>query len=84
MEVFTLFFAYRHSPGSSIYEFDQNLRMNRNECEKVFGQWFRGVEEMMGRLQNMQIDLLSFTYLLAIVILYGKLNQYEDNFFFNY
>ena len=31
----------------------------------------------MGRLQNMQIDLLSFTYLLAIVILYGKPVQFK-------
>lgn len=71
MEVFTLFFAYRHSPGLEVYEFDDNFRLSRNECEKVFGQWFRSVEELMGRLQNMQIDLLSFTYLLSIVILYG-------------
>ena len=79
VEVFTLFFAYRHSPGLEIYEFDANFRLSRSECEKVFGQWFRSVEELMGRLQNMQIDLLSFTYLLAIVILYGKFVQFEPN-----
>lgn len=71
LEVFTLFFAFSHSPGSLVYEFDDNLRLSRSECDKIFGQWFRGVEELMGRLINLQLDLLSFTYLLAIVILYG-------------
>lgn len=73
VEVFTLFFAYRHSAESrlDVLEFDENFRLSRGECEKLFGQWFRSVEELMGRLQNMQIDLLSFTYLMAIVILYG-------------
>lgn len=72
LEVFTLYFAYRHTPGLQVYEFEEKFYLSRQECEKIFGQWFREVEELMGRLQNIQLDLLSFAYLLAIIIVYGK------------
>lgn len=82
LEVFTLLFAYRHSAGShQIYEFDESMILNRQECLKVFGDWFSGAEELMTKLQNLEIDLPSLTYLLALVILCGKFKLFFSNIY---
>uniref|UniRef100_A0A336LIZ7 CSON007164 protein n=1 Tax=Culicoides sonorensis TaxID=179676 RepID=A0A336LIZ7_CULSO len=77
LELFVLRLSYRLKSTDSKLIFCNGTVLQRNQCQRSFGDWLSAIVEFSKNLHDMQIDISSFSCLCALVLITDRFGIQE-------
>lgn len=74
LELFVLRLSYRLRTDDTKITFCNGVVLNRQQCQRSFGDWLNGIMEFSQSLHSMQIDISAFACMCALILVTGEWN----------
>lgn len=72
LELFVLRLAYRTHPNDTKLTFCNGVVLDKQQCQRSFGDWLYAIMEFCNSLHSMEIDISAFACLCALTLVTGK------------
>lgn len=80
LELFVLRLAYRTHPNDTKLTFCNGVVLDKQQCQRSFGDWLHAIMEFCNGLHLMEIDISAFACLCALTLITGKFLIFYENF----
>lgn len=72
LELFVLRLAYRTHPNDTKLTFCNGVVLDKQQCQRSFGDWLHAIMEFCNSLHQMEVDISAFACLCALTLVTGK------------
>lgn len=77
LELFVLRLAYRIRPDDTKLTFCNGVVLDKQQCQRSFGDWLHAILDFCNSLHQMEIDISAFACLCALTLVTGKFIIYN-------
>lgn len=82
LELFVLRLAYRTHANDTKLTFCNGVVLDKQQCQRSFGDWLNAIMEFSNSLHSMEIDISAFACLCALTLITGKIFNWLLRFIF--